>query len=81
MPGGCTGEGKPGIADLIPPVLLADFLAAYPPPLQVSPDPKRHNEHAHLILQLSDRAIIEVVVMIMGEQNSINAGECGNLDR
>ncbi|MNC30409.1 hypothetical protein D3C75_786920 [compost metagenome] len=81
MPRGCTCERQTGKGDFIPPVKLTNTLPADAPPLQVSPDTERHDEHGGFLLQLSDRSIIEMVIMIMREQHGINRRKISQLNR
>ncbi|MNN72927.1 hypothetical protein D3C81_1890050 [compost metagenome] len=81
MPRGCTCERQSGKGDFIPPVKLTDTLPADAPPLQVGANTERHDEHGGFLLQLPDRSIIEMVIMIMREQHGINRRKISQLNR
>lgn len=47
----------------------------------MSADTQRYNEQSYLILQLADGSIVQMIIMIMGEQNRIQLRQEGSLQR
>src|SRR5580704_10156789 len=55
----------------VPPIELDDLRRRNPPPFEVGADPERAHEHRGAVLESDDRRVVEVVVVVVGDEHGI----------
>ncbi|MNO86205.1 hypothetical protein D3C76_775990 [compost metagenome] len=72
MPGRRARQPDALELQLFPPVVFLDLSGGHAPPFQMATDAERPDEATYPVLQLQDRAVIQMIVMIMGQKNNID---------
>src|SRR5580704_5335858 len=55
----------------VPPIELDDLRRGNAPPFEVGPDPERADERRDSVLESDDRGVVEVVVVVVGDEDRI----------